>query len=81
MGNECGNCRVLRCYGDHRSSASLHGRPSSLSVVMGIREEKLLDTYSLEELLEINDLTDEDVIELLIDNDMIKFIKPVDYND
>jgi hypothetical protein len=46
---------------------------------MGIREEKLLGTYTLDELLEVNDLTEEDVVEVLIDNELIKFIKPCDY--
>jgi hypothetical protein len=41
---------------------------------------KLLQTYTLEELLEMNDLTEEDVVDILIEQDMIRFIKPVDYD-
>jgi hypothetical protein len=47
---------------------------------MGSREEILLQTYNLTELLDMNDLTEEDVVELLIDNELIKFVKPVDYD-
>lgn len=42
--------------------------------------EKLLQTYDFNELLEMNDLTEEDVIEILIEQDKIRFIKPVDYD-
>lgn len=46
---------------------------------MGIREEKLLGTFDFDDLLAMNDLTEEDVVELLINQELIKFIKPVDY--
>lgn len=41
--------------------------------------DRLLDTYDFNDLLEENDLTIEDVVELLINLNYIKFIKPVDY--
>jgi hypothetical protein len=50
-------------------------------VDVSIKVEKLLDTYDFEELLEINDLTHEDVIEVLLEQDLISFIKPVDYDE
>lgn len=45
---------------------------------MGLREERLLQTYDFDELLDLNDLTEEDVVELLIDQDLITYIKPCD---
>ena len=42
------------------------------------KAERLLQTYSFDELLDINDLTEEDVVTYLIDQDMISYIKPVD---
>lgn len=44
------------------------------------KAERLLQTYTFEELLEINDLTEEDVVSVLLEQDMIQFIKPVDYD-
>lgn len=44
-----------------------------------LRIDRLLDTYDFNDLLEENDLTIEDVVELLINLNYIKFIKPVDY--
>lgn len=44
------------------------------------RAEILLQTYELTELLELNDLTEEDVVEILIEQEVIRFIKPVDYD-
>ena len=43
------------------------------------KAERLLDTYSFDELLEVNDLTEEDVVTVLLEQDLITFIKPVDY--
>ena len=42
------------------------------------KAEKLLQTYDFSDLLDINDLTEEDVIQYLLDQDMIDYIKPVD---
>lgn len=44
------------------------------------RAETLLQTYDLSELLDLNDLTEEDLVELLLDQELITFIKPVDYD-
>ena len=43
------------------------------------KAERLLGTYSFDELLEVNDLTEEDVVTVLLEQDLITFIKPVDY--
>lgn len=41
--------------------------------------ERLLETYSLEEILEDNDLTEEDVLSLLIEQDLVILpVEPVD---
>lgn len=41
--------------------------------------DRYLQTYSLEEILEMNDLTDEEVLEILIDQEYIQLpVKPVD---
>ena len=42
------------------------------------KAEKLLQTYDFSDLLDINDLTEEDVVQYLLDQDMIDYIKPVD---
>ena len=44
------------------------------------KAELLLDTYDFDELLEVNDLTEEDVVTVLLEQDIISFIKPVDYD-
>ena len=44
------------------------------------KAERLLGTYSFDELLEVNDLTEEDVVTVLLEQDLISFIKPVDYD-
>lgn len=43
----------------------------------------ILDTYSLEEILEFNDLTTEDLLEYLVEEDVIKLqdIKPLDFDE
>jgi len=43
---------------------------------------KILETYSLEEILELNDLTSEDALEFLIDEKFMTLpdILPVDYD-
>ena len=42
------------------------------------KAERLLQTYDFDELLDINDLTEEDVVTYLLENDKINYIKPVD---
>lgn len=44
------------------------------------KAELILQTYTLDELLEINDLTEEEVLTILLDRDLIRFIRPVDYD-
>jgi hypothetical protein len=41
----------------------------------------ILETYSLSEILELNDLTEEDLLEFLVEEGMIKLpdIKPLDF--
>ena len=43
----------------------------------------LLETYSLEEILELNDLTAEECLEFLVDEGYIDLpeIKPLDFNN
>lgn len=45
--------------------------------------EKYLGTYSLEEILEINGVTEGEVLEFLVTQDFLSLpdIKPVDLND
>jgi len=38
--------------------------------------EKTLDTYSFEEILELNDLTEEDVLTFLVDKEFIELPDP-----
>jgi len=48
-------------------------------VVVRSVTERLLETYSLEEILEDNDLTEEDVLSLLIEQDLVILpVEPVD---
>ncbi len=42
------------------------------------KAERLLQTYDFNDLLDLNDLTEEDVVTYLLNNDMIDYIKPVD---
>lgn len=45
------------------------------------KAELLLQTYDFDELLDMNDLTEEDVLSVLLERDMIQFIKPCDYDE
>lgn len=43
----------------------------------------LLETYTLSEIIELNDLTDEEVLEYLVGHKIIKLpdIKPLEFDD
>lgn len=43
----------------------------------------ILDVYTIEEILELNDKTEEDLLEYLVDQGYVKLptIKPLDFND
>lgn len=45
--------------------------------------EKVLETYSLEEIMELNDLTDYDVLSILVEEGHVSLPErlPVDYHD
>ena len=43
------------------------------------KAELLLDTYDFDDLIAMNDLTEEDVVTVLLEQELITFIKPVDY--
>ena len=44
------------------------------------KAELLLDTYNFDDLIAMNDLTEEDVVTVLLEQDLITFVKPVDYD-
>jgi hypothetical protein len=50
-------------------------------VVARTNIERILDTYSFEQILELNELTEEDVLEVLLNLNYIELPepKPVDY--
>jgi hypothetical protein len=43
----------------------------------------ILETYSLQEILELNDLTEEDLLEYLVEEGMVKLpeIRPLDFEE
>lgn len=41
-----------------------------------VRIDKILETYTLEEILEYNDLTEEEVLSLLLEQDIVQLPTP-----
>lgn len=71
MGSSCRRSQYVPSYSIYRT------------ILGTVTYSTILESYTLEEILELNDLTPEDCLEYLVEENYLKLpsIKPLDFNE